>query len=94
MKYFTQKYIESCGCRSVGECTHNLFAEPTALADLTKDFSEAIRVKIRKKFRDGVSGWDDPNWSEDEILEQLKMHVEKGDMVDVAALAMFLWNRK
>ena len=49
MKYFTQKYIESCGCRSVGECTHNLFAEPTALADLTKDFSEAIRVKIMKK---------------------------------------------
>lgn len=56
-------------------------------------FGNAIRAKLRAKWLAGKGGWDDPSWTREDMLRQLREHVEKGDMVDVAAFAMFLWAR-
>ena len=81
----------ACGCRSVGECNHNNFAELNAIDKMVDVFSEAMKAKFRKKYLEGYTGWDDKSlriWIEKKLPE----HVGKGDMVDVANLAAMLWN--
>jgi len=94
MKHTIEKYTTPCGCRSVDECYHNLFSEKKALEGCVDDFARALKAKLNEKNRKGKSGWDDPDWSEEDILRQLREHIDKGDMLDVAAFAMFLWNQK
>ena len=94
MKHKTENYEITCGCRSVGECSHNMMAWKIALEATVDDFAYAMKKKlISKAMRDGKAGWDDPNWPREDILRQLIEHVEKGDMVDVANFAMFVWNQ-
>src|SRR5688500_8707654 len=89
-----EQFREPCGCRSVGECNHNLTVELSALNACVDSFAHAMKEKLMRKWmRDGKAGWDDPEWR-DHIRESLTRHVEKGDMVDVANLAMMLWNFK
>lgn len=79
----------------------NNFSDPLplgeirALNDCVDDFAVDMRRKLRKKAIEGSSGWDDP-WtlSRAKIIRQIKRHLRKGDMVDVANLAMFAWNRQ
>lgn len=89
----TQQFITACGCRSVGECTHNLFAEEKALRALVRAFAAEMERKLLAKMRDGRSGWDDPA-CRDCIREALRQHIARGDgqMVDIANLAAMLWN--
>lgn len=65
--------------------------ETIALYTAVFRFSQVMKHKLLKKYGEGKRGWDDPT-----ILEFLKKslaeHVAKGDMVDVANLAMFIWN--
>lgn len=58
------------------------------------NFAKAMKHKLEKKRIDGRSGWQDKSECTAEFLSQLlRDHVEKGDPVDVANLAMMLHNR-
>lgn len=72
----------------------NRHAEERALDALINNFTKELKLKLIEKRNEGKSGWDDPEWSEENIRHQLIEHIAKGDMLDVAAFAMFLWNRK
>ena len=84
----------NCGCRSVGECSHNDFAWLKAIHACVDDFAVQLKAKLHAKHLEGKSGWEDPSWERDDILRQLREHVDKGDMLDVAAFAMFAWNQE
>lgn len=95
MRFRTADFITPCGCRSVGECKHNSWAEIKALYSLVDAFADVMKYKLLLAAVDKMkSGWNDPRWSEDEIVNALREHVDKGDPVDVANFAAFLWNRK
>ena len=91
MRY--RKILVSCGCRAAGECNHNDFAWKIALDACVDGFAEALRRRLYQKFLEGKSGWDNRAWPKEDILRQLREHVDKGDMIDVANFAMFAWNR-
>jgi hypothetical protein len=93
VKHRTEDHEVYCGCRSVGECSHNDYAWMHALDACVDDFAEEMKRKLRRKFMEGKRGWDDPAWQREDILRQLVAHVSKGDMVDVANFAMFAWNQ-
>lgn len=79
--------------------TSSQFAEVTrasdwrALTSLVERFSEEMKFKLGQKLNQGRSGWDKEEWSKSDILKALREHLDKGNMVDVANYAMFLWNR-
>jgi hypothetical protein len=93
VKHSVESHSYRCGCRSVGECTHNLYAETEALSALVDDFAKAMKEKLRKRWSEGRTGWDDPNWTVEDMKKQLIEHVDKGDPVDIANFAAFIWNR-
>lgn len=68
-------------------------AETEALGTLLDVFAKEVGAKIFEKLQKGYSGWDD-SLNEEEIKRRLLTNYHKGDMVDVAACAMFLWNLK
>lgn len=90
-----EQFEISCGCRSVGECTHNDFAELKALDALVDAFAAEMKKKLRKKAAEGRSGWDNPLYK-DGIRDALILHVVRGpgQEVDAANLAAMLWNFK
>lgn len=94
MKHTVEQHMIPCGCRSVEECSHNDFVHLKALAACVDDFAKEMAKKLAWEARQGKQGWDDPGWQREEILEQLRQHLEKGDMVDVANFAMFAWNQE
>ena len=67
--------------------------EARALDTLVNRFAEVMRRKLMRKLSTGYSGWDDPDWTEASIRAAMIEHVEKGDPVDIANFAAFLWNR-
>lgn len=95
MKFSTEKNEVPCGHRSVAECNcyENLFTEDNALRDCVQQFSKELLGKLYKKEKQGYSGWDNEDWTREEIIKALKAHIKKGDMIDIAAFAMFAWNR-
>ena len=66
-------------------------AQADALGALLDAFAKQVGAKIFMKLEAGYQGWDDPK-NIDMMRRKLLTNFEKGDMVDVAALAMFLWN--
>lgn len=80
MKYFTNAYL--------------VLAEKAALKDCTEAFSKEMYAKLLQKQKEGHAGWDDKHFEDTKLFEMLLEHAGKGDMVDVAILAMFLWNRE
>lgn len=85
MRVTTSDFYEPCGCRAVGECSHNSMAEFKALDSLVDQFAEAMKKKLRRAICEkGRSGWDDPSFTVERIRGGLRHHVEKGDPVDVA----------
>ena len=94
MKFQTEDFRLSCGCRSVGECDHNSFAWMEALDALVDAFAKEMKLKLHRKAMEGKFGWDDPNWSFEDLKSQLIKHADRGaDPVDVANFAAFWWNR-
>jgi hypothetical protein len=94
MRVTSQQFIKACGCRSVGECTHNPFVDFEALDALVDKFAAEMKRKLRRAaIEKGRSGWDDPAWHPGSIKSALLAHVEKGDPVDVANFAAFWWNK-
>lgn len=62
--------------------------------DLAVDrFAAAMKAKLAKKREEGRGGWDGPTCSAEILSQMLRKHVEKGDPVDVANLAMMLQQR-
>lgn len=66
-------------------------AETEALGAVLDAFAKEVGGKIFTKLEQGYFGWDD-SVNLNEIRKRLLTNFEKGDMVDVAALAMFIWN--
>ena len=90
----TDDLIRPCGCRSVGECTHNAYAEPLALERMVRAFSNQMLAKLQRKRPEGYRGWDGPeNYPTDDMWRMLKEHVEKRQPLDVANFAAMIWNR-
>ena len=57
-------------------------------------FSIAMKAKLAKKRNEGRGGWQDKTLCSAEYLSHLlREHVEKGDPIDVANLAMMLHQR-
>lgn len=57
-------------------------------------FSEAMLAKLTKKRAEGRGGWNKPEQCTVDFLRELLLeHVRKGDPVDIANLAMMIWNR-
>ena len=63
-----------------------------ALSACSESFGAAILSKVTQKQAEGKHGWADPDWTQEDKLRLLKLHIDKGDMVDVAIFAMFIWN--
>lgn len=69
--------------------------QPPHPDDLAVDrFAAAMKAKLAKKRAEGRGGWQNKDDCSAEFLsELLRGHVEKGDPVDVANLAMMLHQR-
>jgi hypothetical protein len=89
----TEHYRKPCGCRSAGECTHNIFAEYDALDALVDAFAAEMKKKLHEKEKMGASGWDDRS-NEQFIIDRLLSHVRRLDNqeIDIANLSAMLWN--
>lgn len=79
-------------CQPIDNKTERSDVEETiALYSAVNRFNQVMKHKLLKKYGEGKRGWDDPS-----CLEFLKKsivdHVQKDDMVDVANIAMFIWN--
>ena len=62
------------------------------LIDLVDAFALSMKAKLMKKHREGFYGWK--SIRKDYALRSLHRHLEKGDMVDVANFAAFIWRKK
>jgi hypothetical protein len=56
-------------------------------------FIEAMAAKLAKKREEGRGGWWRPECDPDHLRKLLREHVDKGDPVDVANIAMMLHAR-
>lgn len=62
--------------------------------DAVDHFAQVMKGKLAKKRGEGLGGWNDKTQCSAERLSQmLRCHIEKGDPVDVANLAMMLYER-
>lgn len=61
------------------------------LEEAVDNFTEEMKKKLRSKSHAGKHGWADPNWKKKDIIQQLRKHITKGDPVDIANYALFLW---
>lgn len=66
-------------------------AEAEALGALPDAFAKEMGGKIFEKLQAGYTGWDDAT-IETALKRKLLTNYENGDMVDVAACAMLIWN--
>ena len=66
--------------------------EPNRLTKAFEKFSDEVYEKMMEGYNAGKTGWDDPEWIEANITDELHKHIVKGDPRDVAVLAMFWWN--
>ncbi len=64
--------------------------EQNKVIDCLGKFNAEMLKKILKKSREGYSGWDSQECAA-YMQHQLSHHTVKGDYIDVANIAMFLW---
>ena len=64
----------------------DIYAEDKAV----DSFASRMKWKLAKARERGKYGWQDKNWTPEEISQALREHVAKGDPVDVANYCMFL----
>jgi hypothetical protein len=67
------------------------------LADflMIEDVKQKMSEKLSKKRNEGKGNWYHPTLCKNDILlESLKKHIDKGDMVDVLNLAAMILTRK
>lgn len=57
----------------------------------TARFAAAMLEKLDQKRREGIGGWNRMD-NEHDLWDMIYAHVYKGDVLDVANLAMMVWN--
>lgn len=67
--------------------------EKQELTRVFTDYLVAALKKVHQKTDDGAHGWNDLDYKES-MKEELQKNVDKGDWLDVANFAVFLWNLK
>jgi hypothetical protein len=98
------KVMDSDLALTIAAEVHKLLAAAPALSerapsdhadDLAVDrFAAAMKDKMAKSRAKGRSGWDDPaECTERSLRTMLRVHLSKGDPVDVGNFAMMLFNR-
>lgn len=72
----------------------DIFA-PDELQELVERFSAALLKKLKYQ-RDvkGYSGWDNPEWDTEEIMDLIDARTAEGDFIDAAAYAAFGWDKE
>lgn len=61
---------------------------------MVQNCADMMLEKLAKKRKEGRHGWHHPNDCDNEVLiSMLKIHIEKGDMVDVMNLAAMILMR-
>jgi len=66
-------------------------AETQALGALMNKFTDEMAGKLMSGVAEGKTGWDDPDGFE-KLQAQLLENLKLADWVDVACLAMLIWN--
>lgn len=84
MKFKSEKSIQEFGYAT---------DELKTLNGLVSAFSYKMTDKLITKSLEGKGGWDDEEWTIEDIKKALIEHIEKGDPIDVANFAAFWWNR-
>ena len=64
--------------------------EQNKIIDCMGRFNSEMLKKILKKGRQGYTGWDTQRCAAF-MQRQLSKHAKKGDYIDTANIAMFLW---
>jgi len=80
-----------CGC-NFGVDDAQVTVEKRKLSGLINRFSKKQKEKLHANMSK-KSGWDDPNWTIDDIKKAMIAHIEKGDPVDAANFAAFWFSR-
>lgn len=89
--FTTEKFMRPCGCREAG-CLCNALAETHAANAMIDSFADMLKTKFAKsRILKGRTGWDEKDWSA-MCGNLMRAHCYKGDPVDVALFAAFLWN--
>ncbi len=64
------------------------------LGNAVDGFATQMKHRLIKKHEQhGDRGWADPGWHVADIKSRLIASLKKGNMVDVANFAMFIWHR-
>jgi len=69
--------------------------EKEVIHDMDKLYSEffkAMRARTEQRSLQGWSGWNEKKWYQS-MHDRIFKNAEAGSWVDVANLAMFLWNQ-
>lgn len=71
-----------------------LKSEDPDLCEAAAEFFGVVLAKLGRKHRDGKQGWAAPDlegWTPADIRKEMINHAHKGDPIDVANYALFLW---
>lgn len=97
MLFKTEDFMVPCGCRSAGECSHNVGAELKALNAMVDAFAAEMKKKLKFKMTMGFGGWDNAECLKGiqiGMMANAAKHVlEGGQEVDIANLAAMIWNQ-
>lgn len=80
--YLNDSLVEAADLENGNDC----YADETALMLFTRAMSE----KLSQKRHEGRGGWYFESCKIEDLRSMLKTHIDKGDMVDVANLAMMI----
>ena len=70
-----------------------ILAEFDKLDECVDAFSREMRRRLKEKYLETEwINWDKSDGWEKNIIARIKGNLETGEMIDVANLAMFLWN--
>lgn len=94
MRITTQSIPSKCRCRGRCECNRDALRPLAALDKLVNAFAKEMKKKLKRKALEGYYGWDSPDWTPEQVMESLRAHLDKGDPVDIANFAAFLWNKQ
>jgi len=69
--------------------------EQEALQSLVRKFGDAMRSKLKRKYLEGYTDWDNPalyRILQAKLLDHVARGFDRENMVDIGNLAAMLWN--
>ena len=83
----------ACGCNNSAKCNHNNFVELDSLYLLVDEFAAEMKTKLRKKWKEYYSGWDNPDTADSLRAAMINCVLRgPGQEIDIANFAAMLWN--